>query len=82
MNKLLKYMVMLSMVMAMTSCGTVGLLIHTAKIVNDIQSFSVNSACDTIRFVVNKKNQMLLKAIQVSIRLLCSCTPQAPNLKG
>ena len=62
MNKLLKYMVMLSMVMAMTSCGTVGLLIHTAKIVNDIQSFSVNSACDTIRFVVNKKNQMLLKA--------------------
>ena len=62
MNKLLKYMVMLSMVMAMTSCGTVGLLIHTAKIVNDIQSFSVNSACDTIHFVVNKKNQMLLKA--------------------
>ena len=62
MNKLLKYMVMLSMVMAMTSCGTVGLLIHTAKIVNDIQSLSVNSACDTIRFVVNKKNQMLLKA--------------------
>ena len=62
MNKLLKYMVMLSMVMAMTSCGTVGLLIHTARIVNDIQSFSVNSACDTIRFVVNKKNQMLLKA--------------------
>ena len=62
MNKLLKYMVMLSMVMAMTSCGTVGLLIHTAKTVNDIQSFSVNSACDTIRFVVNKKNQMLLKA--------------------
>ena len=50
------------MVFAMTSCGTVGLLIHTAKIVNDIQSFSVNSACDTIRFVVNKKNQMLLKA--------------------
>lgn len=53
---------MLSMVMAMTSCGTVGLLIHTAKIVNDIQSFSVNSAYDTIHFVVNKKNQMLLKA--------------------
>ncbi len=50
------------MVFAMTSCGTVGLLIHTAKIFNDNQSYSVNSACDTIRFVVNKKNQMLLKA--------------------
>ena len=62
MNRLFKYCVLLSMVFAMTSCGTVGLLIHTAKIVNDIQSFSVNSACDTIRFVVNKKNQMLLKA--------------------
>lgn len=55
-------MVMLSMVMAMTSCGTVGLLIHTAKIVNDIQSFSVNSTYDTIHFVVSNKNQMLLKA--------------------
>ncbi len=62
MNRLFKYCVLLSMVFAMTSCGTVGLLIHTAKIFNDNQSYSVNSACDTIRFVVNKKNQMLLKA--------------------
>ena len=62
MNRLFKYCVLLSMVFAMTSCGTVGLLIHTAKIFNDNQSYSVNSACDTIHFVVNKKNQMLLKA--------------------
>ena len=62
MNKLLKYLVMLSMSMALTSCGTVGLLIHTAKIVNDDPNFSINSAYDTIHFVVSKRNQMLLKA--------------------
>ena len=62
MNKLFKYCVLLSMVFAMSSCGTVGLMIHTAKVFNDNQSYSVNSACDTIHFVVNKKNQMLLKA--------------------
>ena len=62
MNKLLKYLVMLSMAMAMTSCGTVGLLIHTAKIVNDVPDYSINSAYDTIHFVVSKRNQMLLKA--------------------
>ena len=50
------------MVFAMTSCGTVGLLIHTAKIFNDNSSFRINSAYDTIHFVVSKRNQMLLKA--------------------
>ena len=50
------------MVFAMFSCGTVGLMIHTAKIFNDNQSYSINSAYDTIHFVVSKRNQMLLKA--------------------
>lgn len=62
MNKLFKYFVLLSMAFAMTSCGTVGLLIHTAKIVNDVPGYSINSAYDTIHFVVSKRNQMLLKA--------------------
>ncbi len=62
MNRLFKYCVLLSMVFAMTSCGTVGLLIHTAKIFNDNSSFSTNSTYDTIHFVVSNKNQMLLKA--------------------
>ena len=62
MNRLFKYCVLLSMVFAMTSCGTVGLLIHTAKIFNDNSSFRINSAYDTIHFVVSNKNQMLLKA--------------------
>ena len=62
MNRLFKYCVLLSMVFAMTSCGTVGLLIHTAKIFNDNSSFRINSAYDTIHFVVSKRNQMLLKA--------------------
>lgn len=62
MNKLFKYFVLLSMAFAMTSCGTVGLMIHTAKLFKDNQSFSVNSADDTIHFVISKKNQMLLKA--------------------
>ena len=50
------------MAYAMTSCGTVGLLIHTAKIFNDNSSFSTNSMYDTIHFVVSNKNQMLFKA--------------------
>ena len=62
MNKLFEYFVLLSMAFAMTSCGTVGLMIHTAKIFNDNQSYSINSAYDTIHFVVSKRNQMLLKA--------------------
>ena len=62
MNRLFKYCVLLSMVFAMTSCGTVGLLIHPAKIFNDNSSFSTNSTYDTIHFVVSNKNQMLLKA--------------------
>ena len=62
MVKILKYFALFALVFIMSSCGTVGLLIHTAKVFNDNQSYSVNSACDTIHFVVNKKNQMLLKA--------------------
>ena len=62
MNRLFKYCVLLSMAFAMTSCGTVGLMIHTAKIFNDNSSFRINSAYDTIHFVVSKRNQMLLKA--------------------
>lgn len=62
MNRLFKYCVLLSMVFAMFSCGTVGLMIHTAKIFNDNQSYSINSAYDTIHFVVSNRNQMLLKA--------------------
>ena len=62
MNKLSKLLALLSMAIAMTSCGTVGLLIHTAKIFNDNSSFSTNSTYDTIHFVVSKRNQMLLKA--------------------
>jgi len=62
MKKLFKLLALLSMVFAMTSCGTVGLLIHTAKIFNDNSSFSTNSTYDTIHFVVSNKNQMLLKA--------------------
>ena len=62
MKKLFKLLALLSMAYAMTSCGTVGLLIHTAKIFNDNSSFSTNSTYDTIHFVVSKRNQMLLKA--------------------
>ena len=62
MVKILKYFALFALVFIMSSCGTVGLMIHTAKVFNDNQSYSVNSACDTIHFVVNKKNQMLLKA--------------------
>ena len=62
MNKLFKLLALLAMANAMTSCGTVGLMIHTAKIFNDNSSFRINSAYDTIHFVVSKRNQMLLKA--------------------
>ena len=62
MKKLFKLLALLSMAYAMTSCGTVGLLIHTAKIFNDNSSFSTNSMYDTIHFVVSNKNQMLFKA--------------------
>ena len=62
MKKFFKLLALLSMAYAMTSCGTVGLLIHTAKIFNDNSSFSTNSTYDTIHFVVSKRNQMLLKA--------------------
>lgn len=62
MKKLFKLLALLAMANAMTSCGTVGLMIHTAKIFNDNSSFRINSAYDTIHFVVSKRNQMLLKA--------------------
>jgi len=64
MNKLLKYMVLLVMATVMSSCGTVGLLIHTAKIFDGNLSYNCGDdvARDTIHFVINKKNRMLLKA--------------------
>ena len=62
MNKFFKFLMALSMAFVLTSCGTVGMMIHTANIVNDFPNFSINSAYDTIHFVVSKKNQMLLKA--------------------
>lgn len=62
MRKLMKASAILALATIMSSCGTVGLLIHTAKIFNDNSSFSTNSTYDTIHFVVSNKNQMLLKA--------------------
>ena len=64
MNKLLKYMILLVMATVMSSCGTVGLLIHTAKIFDGNLSYNCGDdvARDTIHFVINKKNRMLLKA--------------------
>lgn len=58
----MKASAILALATIMSSCGTVGLLIHTAKIFNDNSSFSTNSTYDTIHFVVSNKNQMLLKA--------------------
>ncbi len=47
----------------MTSCGTVGLVIHTLKIYDGRLSYNYghDQANDTIHFVINKNN-MLLKA--------------------
>ena len=39
MNRILKYLVMIAVAMVMTSCGTVGLLVHTAKIYDGNERF-------------------------------------------
>ena len=64
MKKLQKTAVLIAMAILMTSCGTVGLLIHTAKIYDGNQSYNCGDDVtrDTIHFVINKKNRMLLKA--------------------
>ncbi len=64
MNKLLKKLLFLSMAVAMTSCGTVGLIIHTAKIFDGNLRYNSGDevAYDTIHFVVDSKNKMLFKA--------------------
>ena len=56
---------LLSMALAMTSCGSVGLMIHTAKIYDGVLDYNaggVDVALDTVHFVIDKKNRMLLKA--------------------
>ena len=52
------------MAILLTSCGTVGLLIHTAKIFDGNQGYNCGDdvARDTIHFVVNERNKMLFKA--------------------
>ena len=64
MNKLFRNLVFLSMALAMASCGTVGLLIHTAKVFDGNIRYNCDDdvANDTIHFVVSSKNKMLLKA--------------------
>ena len=65
MKKLPKNLMLLSMALAMTSCGSVGLMIHTAKIYDGVLDYNaggVDVALDTVHFVIDKKNRMLLKA--------------------
>ncbi|MBR0177565.1 MAG: hypothetical protein IJQ11_09050 [Bacteroidales bacterium] len=64
MNKLFKLLALLSMVFAVASCDTIGLLIHTAKLYDGTQSYNCGDdvARDTIHFVVNSRNKMLFKA--------------------
>ena len=56
---------LLVVAVAMTSCGTVGLMVHTAKIIDSV-NFSTNygqgGEWDTIRFVINGENKMVFKA--------------------
>ena len=64
MKKLQKTLFLLAMAVLMTSCGTVGLLIHTAKIFDGNLRYNCDDdvARDTIHFVVNERNKMLFKA--------------------
>jgi hypothetical protein len=64
MCKLFRNILLLVMAVTMTSCGTVGLLVHTAKIYDGNQCYNCGDdvAHDTIHFVINSKNKMLLKA--------------------
>ena len=65
MKNLPKKLILLVVVAAMTSCGTVGLMVHTAKIIDSV-NFSTNygqgGEWDTIRFVINGENKMVFKA--------------------
>ena len=64
MKNLLKIMALIAMSSLMTSCGTIGLLIHTVKLYDGTQSYNCGDdvSYDTIHFVVNSQNKMLFKA--------------------
>lgn len=64
MKKLQKAFALLGMAVLMTSCGTVGFIVHTSKIYDGTQSYNCGDdvAYDTIHFVVNEQNKMLFKA--------------------
>lgn len=52
------------MTVSLASCGTIGLLVHTAKLYDGTLSYNCGDdvAHDTIHFVVNSRNKMLFKA--------------------
>ena len=64
MKNILKIMALIAMSSLMTSCGTIGLLIHTVKLYDGTQSYNCGDdvSHDTIHFVVNSQNKMLFKA--------------------
>lgn len=64
MKKLLKIITLIAVSSFLTSCGTIGLFIHTAKLYDGTLSYNCGDdvAYDTIHFVVNKENKMLFKA--------------------
>ena len=64
MKKLLKTLALIALSSLMTSCGSIGMMIHTAKIYDGINDYNNGGdvANDTIHFAVSKENQMLLKA--------------------
>lgn len=64
MKKLQITTLLIAMAILMTSCGTVGLLVHTIKIFDGNLSYNCGDdvARDTIHFVVNERNKMLFKA--------------------
>lgn len=55
----------MAMAALMPSCGTVGLLVHTAKIMDSVNhsiNYGQGGDWDTIRFVINGENRMVFKA--------------------
>ena len=65
MAKILKYFALLAMAVVLTSCdGPVGYAIHAQKIDNHMRRYNINEGVDddTIRFVINDRNQILMKA--------------------
>lgn len=66
MDKLLKNLAVFMMLMVMSSCGDgiVGYAIHNLKTDNRMRRYNFNEGVedDTIRFVINDRNQMLLRA--------------------